>query len=99
MHPHATGVGKAAAPYGSWESPISAAAVSAAGKAVEGLAVAGDGRLLWVETRPEEGGYAKQPTHSPLASAPTNLNTHRRPSARVTPRFFLLPSSPGARFS
>ncbi|XP_047075738.1 acylamino-acid-releasing enzyme-like isoform X1 [Lolium rigidum] len=58
MHPHATGVEKAAAPYGSWESPISAAAVSAAGKAVEGLAVAGDGRLLWVETRPEEGGRA-----------------------------------------
>lgn len=46
------------APYGSWESPISAAAVSAAGRTVEGLAVAGDGRLLWVETRPEEGGYA-----------------------------------------
>lgn len=64
MHPHASGSGveKAAAPYGSWESPISAAAVSAAGKAVEGLAVAGDGRLLWVETRPEEGGCAKQST-------------------------------------
>lgn len=58
MRPHATGVEKATAPYGSWESPISAAAVSAAGKAVEGLAVAGDGRLLWVETRPEEGGRA-----------------------------------------
>ncbi|XP_044438575.1 uncharacterized protein [Triticum aestivum] len=58
MRPHATGVEKATAPYGSWESPISAAAVSSAGKTVEGLAVAGDGRLLWVETRPEEGGRA-----------------------------------------
>ncbi|CAL5051810.1 unnamed protein product [Urochloa decumbens] len=59
MHPHAAGgAGKATAPYGSWESPISAAAVSAAGRTAEGLAVAGDGRLLWVETRPEEGGRA-----------------------------------------
>ncbi|VAI84202.1 unnamed protein product [Triticum turgidum subsp. durum] len=56
MRPHATFVEKATAPYGSWESPISAAAVSSAGKTVEGLAVAGDRRLLWVETRPEEGG-------------------------------------------
>ncbi|XP_040381355.1 uncharacterized protein LOC102718283 [Oryza brachyantha] len=58
MHSQASGPEKVAAPYGSWESPISAAAVSAAGKTVEGLAVAGDGRLLWVETRPEEGGRA-----------------------------------------
>ncbi|KAF7100217.1 hypothetical protein CFC21_101755 [Triticum aestivum] len=56
MRPHAKFVEKATAPYGSWESPISADAVSSAGKTVEGLAVAGDGRLLWVETRPEEGG-------------------------------------------
>jgi hypothetical protein len=64
MHPHAAdGAGKATAPYGSWESPISAAAVSAAGRTAEGLAVAGDGRLVWVETRPEEGGYAQAATH------------------------------------
>lgn len=62
MHPPtAGGAGKATAPYGSWESPISAAAVSAAGRTAEGLAVAGDGRLVWVETRPEEGGYAQPP--------------------------------------
>ena len=62
MHPHAAGgAGKATAPYGSWESPISAAAVSAAGRTAEGLAVAGDGRLVWVETRPEEGGCAQPP--------------------------------------
>ncbi|KAL6861818.1 hypothetical protein ACP4OV_017518 [Aristida adscensionis] len=60
MHrPRASGAAeKATAPYGSWESPISAAAVSAAGRTAEGLAVAGDGRLVWVETRPEEGGRA-----------------------------------------
>ncbi|CAM0958444.1 unnamed protein product [Alopecurus aequalis] len=56
MHPQATGVEKAAAPYGSWESPISADVVFAGEKEVQGLAVAGDGRVLWVETRPEEGG-------------------------------------------
>uniref|UniRef100_A0A0E0DYV6 Peptidase S9 prolyl oligopeptidase catalytic domain-containing protein n=1 Tax=Oryza meridionalis TaxID=40149 RepID=A0A0E0DYV6_9ORYZ len=60
MHSQASAAAEKAvvAPYGSWESPISAAAVSAAGRTVEGLAVAGDGRLLWVETRPEEGGRA-----------------------------------------
>ncbi|PVH48114.1 hypothetical protein PAHAL_4G253000 [Panicum hallii] len=57
MQPEALGAAeKATAPYGSWESPITAAAVSAAGRTVEGLAVAGDGRLVWVEKRPEEGG-------------------------------------------
>lgn len=60
MHPHATGATeKATAPYGSWESPITAAAVSAAGRTVEGLAVASDGCLVWVEKRPEEGGYVR----------------------------------------
>ncbi|GJN00331.1 hypothetical protein PR202_ga17755 [Eleusine coracana subsp. coracana] len=59
MHPHASPAAeKATAPYGSWESPITAAVVSAAGRTVEGLAVSGDGRLVWVETRPEEGGRA-----------------------------------------
>ncbi|GJN29296.1 hypothetical protein PR202_gb17512 [Eleusine coracana subsp. coracana] len=57
MHsPGAGAADKTEAPYGSWESPITAAAVSAAGRTVEGLAVAGDGRLVWVEKRPEEGG-------------------------------------------
>ncbi|CAL5051809.1 unnamed protein product [Urochloa decumbens] len=57
MHPQASGgAEKVTAPYGSWESPITAAAVSAAGRTVEGLAVAGDGRLVLVEKRPEEGG-------------------------------------------
>ncbi|PWZ06956.1 hypothetical protein Zm00014a_020369 [Zea mays] len=60
MHPRiASGAtGKSTAPYGSWESPISAAVVSAAGRTAEGFAIAGDGRLVWVETRPEDGGRA-----------------------------------------
>ncbi|XP_066373383.1 uncharacterized protein [Miscanthus floridulus] len=54
MHPRAAsgGTGKSTVLYGSWESPISAAVVSAA----EGFAIAGDGWLVWVETRPEDGG-------------------------------------------
>jgi hypothetical protein len=74
---------KATAPYGSWESPITAAAVSAAGRTVEGLAVAGDGRLVWVEKRPDEGGYAKpSSTHSHyfpflFFSPRSNLGTRR----------------------
>ncbi|KAG0513434.1 hypothetical protein BDA96_10G102100 [Sorghum bicolor] len=60
MHPRAASgaTGKSTAPYGSWESPISAAVVSAAGRTAEGFAIAGDGRLVWVETRPEDGGRA-----------------------------------------
>lgn len=43
--------------YGSWESPITAQVVAGSCKRVNGFAVAGDGRLLWVESRPNEGGY------------------------------------------
>ena len=47
MHPGASvAAEKATAPYGSWASPIAAAAASVAGRTVEGLAVAGDGRLV-----------------------------------------------------
>ncbi|XP_077252937.1 dipeptidyl-peptidase 5-like isoform X2 [Tasmannia lanceolata] len=46
------------APYGSWKSPITADVVSGAGKQLEGIAVDGEGRLLWVETRPTEAGRA-----------------------------------------
>ncbi|KAJ0985726.1 hypothetical protein J5N97_004082 [Dioscorea zingiberensis] len=51
-------VDKITAPYGSWKSPITAEVVSSAGKRLEGIAVAGDGRLVWIETRPDEGGRA-----------------------------------------
>jgi hypothetical protein len=44
------------APYGSWRSPITADVVSGADKRLGGIALAGDGRLLWIEGRPEEKG-------------------------------------------
>ncbi|XP_020191972.3 uncharacterized protein [Aegilops tauschii subsp. strangulata] len=45
-----------AAPYGSWRSPITADIVSGADKRLGGIALARDGRLLWIEGRPEEKG-------------------------------------------
>lgn len=52
-----TGAGKMTAPYGSWKSPITADVVSGAEKRLGGFALAGDGRLVWIESRPEEKGY------------------------------------------
>ncbi|XP_072952740.1 dipeptidyl-peptidase 5 [Typha angustifolia] len=54
----AAGAEKTTAPCGSWKSPITADVVSGADKRLGGIAVAGDGRLVWIETRPEEGGRA-----------------------------------------
>ncbi|KAG8076891.1 hypothetical protein GUJ93_ZPchr0006g43264 [Zizania palustris] len=45
-----------AAPFGSWRSPITADVVSGADKRLGGIALGGDGRLLWIEGRPEEKG-------------------------------------------
>uniref|UniRef100_A0A8I6Y5F6 Peptidase S9 prolyl oligopeptidase catalytic domain-containing protein n=1 Tax=Hordeum vulgare subsp. vulgare TaxID=112509 RepID=A0A8I6Y5F6_HORVV len=45
-----------AAPFGSWRSPITADVVSGASKRLGDFALAGDGRLLWIEGRPEEKG-------------------------------------------
>lgn len=50
--------GKITAPYGSWKSPINADVVSGASKRLGGTAVDGHGRLIWLESRPTEGGYA-----------------------------------------
>ncbi|RWR79336.1 Peptidase S9 [Cinnamomum micranthum f. kanehirae] len=47
---------KVTAPYGSWKSPITAEAVSSAGKRSGGIAVDGTGRLCWLEPRPYENG-------------------------------------------
>ena len=47
---------KVTAPYGSWKSPITADIVSGADKRLGGTAVDGDGRLIWLETRPTESG-------------------------------------------
>ncbi|KAK4782286.1 hypothetical protein SAY86_016388 [Trapa natans] len=46
------------APFGSWKSPITSDIVSGASKRLGGLSLAGDGRLLWVESRPAESGRA-----------------------------------------
>ncbi|CAN1197445.1 Dipeptidyl peptidase family member 6 [Linum perenne] len=46
----------ATAPYGSWKSPITADLVSGASKRLGGTAVDGQGRLLVLESRPNEGG-------------------------------------------
>uniref|UniRef100_M8BWC4 Dipeptidyl peptidase family member 6 n=1 Tax=Aegilops tauschii TaxID=37682 RepID=M8BWC4_AEGTA len=49
-----------AAPFGSWRSPITADVVSGASKRLGDIALAGDGRLLWIEGRPEEKGSKLQ---------------------------------------
>ncbi|XP_042409315.1 probable dipeptidyl-peptidase 5 isoform X2 [Zingiber officinale] len=49
---------KVTSPYGSWKSPITADVVCSSGKELGGMAVAGDGRLVWIETRHDQGGRA-----------------------------------------
>ncbi|CAA7016030.1 unnamed protein product [Microthlaspi erraticum] len=44
------------APYGSWKSPITADIVSGASKRLGGTAVDSRGRLVWLESRPNESG-------------------------------------------
>lgn len=44
------------APYGSWSSPIDAAAVARAGRRLAFPAIAADGAVWWLEGRPSEGG-------------------------------------------
>lgn len=47
---------KVPAPYGSWKSPITADVVAGGEKRLGGIAVDGHGRLVWLESRPTEGG-------------------------------------------
>jgi hypothetical protein len=47
---------KLTAPYGSWNSPITADVVSGASKGLGGTAVDSHGRLIWLESRPAEAG-------------------------------------------
>ncbi|XP_020090128.1 dipeptidyl-peptidase 5-like isoform X1 [Ananas comosus] len=58
MASEAVAVEKTSGPYGSWKSPITADVVAGAEKRLGGVALGGDGRLLWIETRPGEGGRA-----------------------------------------
>ncbi|CAA7016024.1 unnamed protein product [Microthlaspi erraticum] len=44
------------APYGSWKSPITADIVSGASKRLGGTTVDSRGRLVWLESRPNESG-------------------------------------------
>jgi dipeptidyl aminopeptidase/acylaminoacyl peptidase len=44
------------APYGSWESPISAELVATGGGRPSDALLAGDGALWWAEGRPQQGG-------------------------------------------
>lgn len=50
-------VEKITAPCGSWKSPITPAVVSGTSKLLGGTAVDSLGRLLWLESRPDDSGY------------------------------------------
>ncbi|RVX15276.1 Dipeptidyl peptidase family member 6 [Vitis vinifera] len=62
---------KVTAPYGSWKSPITADIVSGADKRLGGTAVDGDGRLIWLETRPTESGRGVLVKESETAGDPS----------------------------
>ncbi|KAF2614356.1 hypothetical protein F2Q70_00013928 [Brassica cretica] len=47
---------KITAPYGSWKSPMTADIVSGSSKRLGGTAVDSRGRLVWLESRPNESG-------------------------------------------
>ncbi|XP_020517420.1 uncharacterized protein LOC18424793 isoform X3 [Amborella trichopoda] len=44
------------APYGSWKSPITADVVAGAEKRLGGMALDGNGSVIWLEGRPKEAG-------------------------------------------
>eukprot|EP00930_Biecheleria_cincta_P052168 TRINITY_DN37410_c0_g1_i1.p1 TRINITY_DN37410_c0_g1~~TRINITY_DN37410_c0_g1_i1.p1 ORF type:complete len:779 (+),score=107.85 TRINITY_DN37410_c0_g1_i1:22-2337(+) len=50
------GASRQTRPYGAWESPITAALVTAAGVRLGALSCDSDARLHWLEGRPQEGG-------------------------------------------
>jgi dipeptidyl aminopeptidase/acylaminoacyl peptidase len=70
------------APYGSWASPIDAAAVARAGRRLAFPTLAGDGAIWWLEGRPSEGGRAvlmrQVPGGGPEAAVGEGTNVRTR---------------------
>lgn len=56
IHQAAASTDMLTAPYGTWKSPVTADIVSGASKRLGGIAIDGDGRLIWLESRPYESG-------------------------------------------
>jgi dipeptidyl aminopeptidase/acylaminoacyl peptidase len=69
-------------PYGSWSSPIDAAAVARAGRRLAFPAIAGDGAVWWLEGRPNEGGRSvlmrRRPGGEPEAASGEGSNVRTR---------------------
>ncbi len=69
------------APYGSWESPISAASLVATGHPVNGGTFVGD-EVWWLESRPSEGGRLSVRRHdadgNPVDVIPAPWNARTR---------------------
>jgi dipeptidyl aminopeptidase/acylaminoacyl peptidase len=70
------------APYGSWRSPIDAAAVASSGRRLAFPAIAEDGAVWWAEGRPTEGGRTvlmrRPPGGEPKAVTPEDTNARTR---------------------
>lgn len=70
------------APFGSWASPIDAAAVARAGRRLAFPALAADGAVWWLEGRPDEGGRAvlmrRAPGGEPDAAVGDGTNVRTR---------------------
>lgn len=70
------------APFGSWSSPVDAAAVARTGRRLAFPALAGDGAVWWLEGRPSEGGRAvlmrRPPGGDPEAAVGEATNVRTR---------------------
>ncbi|MDH3192780.1 MAG: S9 family peptidase [Acidimicrobiia bacterium] len=69
------------APYGSWDSPLSARLLTEAGVGLGGASMVGD-RLYWVEARPTEAGrialVRREPDGTTLDVTPIGFNARTR---------------------
>ena len=70
------------APFGSWRSPIDAAAVASSGRRLAAAAIAPDGAVWWAEGRPDEGGRVvlmrRRPDGGPETVTPAGINVRTR---------------------